>query len=553
MSSRGNDGAISRWLLWSVALAYAGIGLLMMLLASPKVPYADPWRFLASYLETPFPANVLTADNGHREVLPNLVRLAELHWCDGNQWLQIGVGLALAVATVFLLVRSLGGAEPSVRAAATALVCIGVFWLGNARKLAHGNESVAMFFVLGLLVVGLRRLVVMPRDGNAASVWFAAGAGLLATLSFGSGIASFAAFAAVLVLQRAPGRHWLPIVVGGVFAATALLLGGPGESAAAQIAPVRQFDQLLRWLGAPFVWVLSPWLDAQHAARLPTDLLRVPTLAIATQMEHAFGERLAARWPAAAFGGAGLLWLVIATWRAWQRTDSRPAERLALGLAWFGCAVGVLVVTLRLTYFHVHPEQLTSGRYVPWSMLLWTGLLLGFVLRPGRSVRTATWTVLGVAMLLAPSQVWTGRAAWKQQRTAELTALGAAVGVLDRHYDLGESVAADLLAAVPRLRAAQKSMFAWPETQALGTRPGPDALVSVAVREFEIERVSNLFGPVGSGVKFQAEGAPGSRLVLVDATGTVRGLAVRLAFDELWRGWLRGEIDASQLRAAALR
>ena len=63
MPSSQNSGTLARWLLLATGAAYAGIGVAMMIMASPKVPYADPWRFLGTYLENPFPANVFMADN----------------------------------------------------------------------------------------------------------------------------------------------------------------------------------------------------------------------------------------------------------------------------------------------------------------------------------------------------------------------------------------------------------------------------------------------------------------------------------------------------------
>lgn len=553
MPTRPNEGALLRLLLWIVALAYAAIGLSTMLLASPKVPYADPWRFLANFLETPFPANVLASDNGHREVLPNLVRVAELQWFDANQWLQIGLGMVLCLLTVVALVRSWRDAGRDVQAAAAAVVCIGVFWLGNARKLAHGNESVHLFLVLGCLVAGLRLLVRLPREGAASRVWAAAALGLGATLSFGSGIACFGAFGAVLLLQRTPWRQWVALIVGAMLALAGLLLAGGGHSPTYGFSPVTQIDLLLRWLGAPFVWILSPWLDPQHAARMPLDLLREPMLAIATPVNRAFGPHLAARWPALLFGCLGLVELLVASLRHWRQPIGAANERLALGLAWFGVGTGVLVVVARVAYFGEYPEQVTTQRYLPWSMMFWTGLLLAWVLREGRSVRVAALMVLWVAALLAPSQVWTGRNVWKQLRTAEQTALGAAVGVLDRQFPLVETMSVDLLRAVPLLRAAKKSVFAWPETQVLGSRPVAADQTPVPVEEVEIGPVANWFGPDGCRVQFRADTATATRLVLLDGSGLARGLAMREGGAGLWAGWCTGAIGTAELRAVELR
>ena len=46
---------------------------------------------------------MLEADNGHRELFPNLVRVLELEWLHANQWLQIATGAALACATASVL------------------------------------------------------------------------------------------------------------------------------------------------------------------------------------------------------------------------------------------------------------------------------------------------------------------------------------------------------------------------------------------------------------------------------------------------------------------
>ncbi|MBZ0151455.1 MAG: hypothetical protein K8J09_07975, partial [Planctomycetes bacterium] len=92
-------------LLRSGAVAYVLAGLWLMVAAAPRVPYADPWRFLVGFLDTPFPASAFAADNGHREVLPNLVRIAELHWFDYDQTLQIGLAVLLALLALGLAVR----------------------------------------------------------------------------------------------------------------------------------------------------------------------------------------------------------------------------------------------------------------------------------------------------------------------------------------------------------------------------------------------------------------------------------------------------------------
>jgi hypothetical protein len=545
-----------RPLAWLCSASFVAIGLAVVWLATPRVPYADVWRFLGTWLELPFPANALAADNGHREVLPNLLRIAELQWFAADQRLQIAVGSGLLLAFAGLCWRRLA-AMPALRAPVAVVVAGGVFWLGNDRKLAHGNELVPLGLIALLLYSGLCWLGPNEARGPAVPglrrVAAAALCGLCATLSFGSGAACFAAFAVVLWVVRAPVREHLPLLVGAVLAVLLLLFGGGGAKAEVALAPLAQADLWLRWFGAPFVWLLSPLFDPAHAARQPVAWLREPLLAAAEPLQMAFGSPYSSRWPALLFGGLGAAWLLGQTLGLRRRSGGRPGERIALGLAWFGFAVGALVVAVRVDYFARLPEQLTSQRYLPWSMLGWTGLVLGFLLRPERRERTALLAALAMALLLAPSTVWTGRNAFRQLRTAEWTALGAAVGVLDRDLPLVETEAQDLERAVPLLAQHRTSVFAWPETQWLGQVPPAAALQELPAVATHVDPVANRFPGPGCRVWGEGPVPAGRRLLLLDPAGVVRGLAWRAPFDAVWSGWVRGQLPPAELRVAVRR
>lgn len=535
----------------ATALAYVLVGLATMLFASPTVPFADSYRFLATFLAQPFPANVLAADNGHREVLTNLVRLLDLELCAAGQELQIACGVLGITVAAALLLRPWRGAPTDARIAATALVAVGMFWLGNGRKLAHGSESAHLGLVLLCLVVGLRCVVSSAPTRGGRRAWLAAGLGVAATLSFSSGLACFVAFAVVLLLRHAPPGHWLPVVVGAAVAAALLLFGDRGGPPALQFAPLAQLEQWLRWLGAPFVHVLHPLLDPEHAARMPWPA-SAPARTVAALAHPCFGPAASARWPALALGALGLLALVAFSRRLW-RDGGSTTERVAVGVAWFGAAVGVLVVAARFGYFVKHADQITTTRYLPWSMLLWTGLALAFVSDPKRAPRTRLLAALLAAGCFAPSQVWCGRAAWRLREIADTTAAGAAVGVLGVDFELSETRFKDVARAIPALRAAHAAMFAWPETGLLGTVPEAARLQPIDCRDVAVEPVANRFDSPGSVVTFAAESAPGRRLLLLDGDGCVRGIAVPAGCAGRWHGWLRGALPARDLCIAALR
>jgi hypothetical protein len=160
--------------------------------------------------------------------------------------------------------------------------------------------------------------------------------------------------------------------------------------------------------------------------------------------------------------------------------------------------------------------------------------------------------VVAAGLLLLPSQVWLGRYALKLQSTAEHTAIGVAVGVLDPKFDLVESMWVDIDAAAPLLRAANASVFAWPEAQLLGTRPPAERLQPVSIAAAQVDPVDNRFGAPGSSVQFTADSAA-ARLLLLDAAGTAIGLARHDRLLGRWWGWLRGSVAPDRLRAAALR
>lgn len=405
----------------ALALLYALVGVAAMWWLSPRVPYADAWRFLGHFLQAPFPQDVLAPDNGHHEVLPNLVRVLELHAFAAGQWLQVVVGIALALATVLVLrmdIRALPDAAG--RAAGLLAAVLGVFWLGNVRALGHGNESVHAYCVTLFLAIGLHALSKgRPGRAGIADAVLAAACGLAAAFSFGSGIACFAGFFAVLLLQRAPWPRWLALAAGLALTLWLLRLDGGTGAAAVVFAPLRQGELLLRWLAGPLLYAGWPLLDPQVAAQLPVAAVRAPVQAIARTCEGMFGPTLLARWPHLLLGVAGSGWLAVLACRAWRgRAPAATATALAgIGLACFAAAVGAMIATVRFGYFDAHPDQLLAPRYLVWSSLFWAGLLLATIAQARRPARALALALM-VALALLPSQLWMAKLGGKLRAVA---------------------------------------------------------------------------------------------------------------------------------------
>lgn len=517
-----------------LALIYGSAALAMMLMA-PKVPYADVWRFLGHFLQAGFPQDVVTPDNGHHELLPNVVRVLELRLLKGGQWLQTGCGIALLAGTLLVSGRSIRTLpQPHLRSAAWLAVLMGLCWLGNARALGHANETVHAYAVTLFLICGITALSC--RTGTTAGAWIAGMCGLGAAFSFGSGIAVFAAFFAVLLLRRSSWRSWCVLVAMTLL--TAWLLHWTGGSASSlSIAPVAQGRDLLRWLAGPAIYGAWPALDPAVAAHVP-GVLRGPVLEVAEAYQRMAGPVMLARWPHLLIGICGLAWWVAMAVRTW----ANPARTglLGVGMSTFALCVGLLIVVVRHTYFQTYPEQLLATRYVVWSSLFWSGLLLATVAHARRGKRELIAVCcLGIALL--PSQVWMWQLSSSLRQVAGQTALAATIGVVDAEMNLGENVPLEIQRAVPLLRDAHSEMFAWPEAEELGAPLKAADTGVVAAEGIEVHVINNRLGAPARRITFKARSSS-RRLLLVDADGIVRGLAERQvsAAPDHWIGWMEG-------------
>lgn len=553
-SRRSGQTARSQALLYLLAGAVVLGGVAAMVALSPRTLYADPWRFAQRLLEGSWPDNVLWADNSHREILPNLVRLAEFAWLDGNQWLQIGIGVALALLTVAMIWRILHDeALPAgVRAAAVFIAALAIFWLGNGRALTHANDSVHAYLVTAFLVAGIG-LLNAPGPGRTL---LAAICGVGATFSFGSGIAVFVAFAVCLALTPGPWWRWI-VMAAGLAAALALhlALGDAGLERLPALDPLASADLTLRWLAAPFIYVAWPALDPQIAAQLPLAPLRTVAGALASGHESLFGPVAVSRWPHLAIGLAGALVLAAASLSCLRRRSTVGAgERLGLGLAWFGLTVGTLAALSRHAYFLDAPEQLVAPRYLPWSSMFWSGLALWGVLAFGRRhPRRAVGATLLLALVVLPSSAWMGALASKIRPLADRVAAGVAVGVLDLDQELGENVASEIVASLPALRGSGKAMFAWPETRILRGQVETPPLQPANAQILSITPVRNDALP-GQASRLGLSSDSSAPRLLILCSGRPVGLAVpERLWGDRWVGWVAGEVGQDCLSAVRLR
>ncbi len=515
-----------------------------------RYPAFDQFRTYRRYLTLPFPENVLQLDNGHRPILPALVRLAEIDWLQANQLLQLGVGLGCALAAWALTVsaslrdRSLA---LSVRAALALGATLAIFWLGNARMLMHGNESlqtysVLLFTILGVLALQRARDTQPVRSMTAVGLCCAA-----ATFSYGSGIASFVALLAGAWVVRMPARNIavpallfalsLAIYVGG-------LPGHVGVRHSLQVHPVDSADVLLTWLSTPW---MTAWLGLGVPASpsmtwVPLEVRQEPFGRLVIDSATALASPWGTHWIKVATLSIGTLGFVgYVSMLAHARRAGAALSHLrllAVVLATLAIAIGALLAVTRLPLFRALPDQVLADRYLPWNCLFWLGLALYAGAAPAtrlpRELATVALALLAAAMLYPTHRAYTG---WSEavHRTVQQSALAAQLGVWDpeRFPDGPDASRDDVLATLAIMRERRLSMFSEPGAVLLseGFRapaglppPLPGAHARV-IRTFADTAGGGMVSALEGALPKDARPAPATLLVVVDRDGTLRGLA----------------------------
>ncbi|HEY2394776.1 MAG TPA: hypothetical protein VGH81_02175 [Rudaea sp.] len=525
--------------LWfaAAALAYLDFSLATILRWAPHALYADQWRQYLDYFKRPFPLNILQPDNGHRPVVPNLIAWFELVRFDGNQWLQIAIGLACmlaaagSVAWICLRDRDLPLAR---RAAAAFLGVFAIFWLGNVRTLFHSTELIHTSLPIACLMLACGACILATRDRGRGLAPVAAAAllGVIATLSFGYGIAVFVSILAVLVARKArPGQGGMALLGLAALAVLYFLLpGGTSVSGVLTFAPAENLLIGARWLGAPFV-TLFTYLWDPHASGLLNGMLSSPAFRFATLVSNQYPDVRTSVMPYAAFGAAGMIALA---WTSLQRVRATaPAgrtEALGLGIAWLGLVAAGIVSVSRLEAFARFPDQIYADRYLPWPCLFWLGLALIALSRPARNAATRGTLVFALLLPLLGWPIETGGAIFAAltRGLIDNTANGSIVGVIERGTTLGETETEEFVRGLATLQGRRIAQFATPAAAAIGSGVPATARMlpgaTITIRPID----DNLIGAPGSAVVARdvpIDTVPSTPILLVDTNDIVVGLA----------------------------
>ena len=366
-----------------------------------EMPLHDQYFTFQHYIETSFPTNVLTPENGHRPIFPATVRVADIEYFHSSQVLSrvTGTGLMTLVWLTLLILclrqpAANGGAsrQPDVaalvqamqikplRAAVIALlVTLALLWLGNVRMLAHANEQLHVYGVLLGLALAIGAQYRMRDQVNAVGFCGMVLAAFFATFCFGNGLVVFPTLMVLAYLLKWPWRWQWALLFSTVFATLLYSRWLPGTS---QVPPITN-------LAAGLALMMS-WLNGcLHAAWLIFAPYDDKTLNyIGAQAYQTAWVGKSAQWLGMAQPGASVrltFWLGIlgscaglcAALRHTRRKIHSRLQFVALALMIFSGGTACLIVLFRAQFLIEAGEgQLFADRYVSWSSLWWLGLAL---------------------------------------------------------------------------------------------------------------------------------------------------------------------------------
>lgn len=450
-----------------------------------RQPMFDQWRMYVTLLSLPFPQDVLQLENGHRPIIPNLIRIAEIHWFGANQLLQISIGTSCALLTsgivAFGLAKDRDLPVPT-RAAGVMLAVIGIFWLANARMLMHGHEALHAYLV-ALMVVSAG-LCTWKASSGAPLRWLGAAslACAIAMFSFGPGVASFPAILALGATLRLRWRHLLVPLAVFLLCLALYLLVLPGNQGVRNVLDFRPLASLVttaQWLASPWV---NAWLgvaDPPLLSWLPASMQTSATGRILIGLANALTSHYGIAWQsvAAVIGCAGIALFLLRIGIFYRRrTALSQTQAVAIALCLFVLATAAMIGIARLDYLAAYPGQNYADRYLMWPCLFWMGLTLLLLIDVSK-FRTRIVAMAGLLLLIAlpiallpTHRAWAGWAAVVYQRSQQIAAT-ARSDVFDPVLfpNGADATRSEVLQTLALLKKDRLAMFVKPGWAKLGT------------------------------------------------------------------------------------
>lgn len=349
----------------------------------------DQWHMYAAMLQDGLWQTSLTTFSGHRHLFAFSLFWLDWHYFSGRNYLLAALAWLLNGLLAWLLCRLVWREGAGARWLLLGTVLLLQCWLVNLALLGWGFNGINNYLAIVPSVWALYCLLRAEREQSLLLFMLAAALGLVATLSFGSGIIVWPAGLLLLWGARAtPGLlgYWLAALALAL-ALYLLLPGGEVVNASLRFSGWFAVSYLFEQQGGPFYHLLRawPWIDNQ----------------LAKSLANAVGYVI----------GVCSLWLLFRE-LLWRRRLSSYLLGVGLGLQLLGWGTLLLLTLTR------QPDMLDTSidRFQIWALLVWLGVLLCLWQRS----RWRSWlVVLALLFPLAalPSQLdWGARLAEYKNR-----------------------------------------------------------------------------------------------------------------------------------------
>jgi hypothetical protein len=527
------------------AFAFLVTGVVYLYLGSWTVTHYDFWRTYEFYFGHSWLETAALKFNYHSLFFPSFFWLASVKFFHGSQQPLVFAGLALLFITAALLLVTVWRDETvgfTAKIVAMLVVIVGNFWMGRwAITLSGGFNSQNSLTMAGVTLA----LLLMPK---ASRLWpmlpIIICAGFVASFSCGQG---FAIWPTLLLLAWCLRLRWSSVVTIGASTLAAMVIYEllPPHSEDYRIlqetgsAGITLVAHLCGLLGSPVPYAAAAW----HGGKTFIDSNQASTLAL---------------WS----GMVGLVLAGVAVIpRMVRRDPGKSSLQIAgLGLVIFNVGAMIVIIVGRAELFRLAPSDVLAPRYLFWSSLFWTGLLL-FGIQRAEHLRWGRSLII-VSALATTVFAWPEHyRVWFQGKFAQCVAKEAATAVINGVVDDNHGILTGdltLIAGVaPQLRAHRLDMFAdglqdWiglAETSLFGGRHKPERLigncrvvklvqcdngapaarvVGQAIKKRHVTRIARwAITPVSwiVGQEIKKGYVTPKELVIVDPTGVVRGVA----------------------------
>jgi hypothetical protein len=502
-------------------------GLAYLCLGHWPVTHADYWVIYDFCLNHTWLETALLKRAGHSQFFPSFLWQANFLFFHGSQLPLFITGLALLFITAGLLLVPVWRDEtvgPTTKIMATLVVIMGNFWMGRSVITASGGfnceNSLVMvgaalaFLLLPKMCAGWRQL--------RPPMLIAVCAGFVASFSMGIGLAIWPALLFLAWRLRLPRYSVVLLGLAGLMAVIVFVLLPPHDIEL----------QGIRW-SLPFAYTAFVWF-----CRLLGD--PVSFAAFAWWPDKLFRHLIQSSGLALYAGMVGFVLATTVVPRIVRREPQRSTlEFTGLALIVFSLFAIALTVVGRADYFYAQGTA-DWPRYLFWSTLFWTGLLL-IALKWADSRQWLRWPVYFVAValpvLIFPMHYKNGLHCKWTRILAESGATSLVNGVRDdQQVRILAPVASgtnEVYHVAEELRARRLDMFAdglqdWlglDETNLFGGRHKPEGLtgycsVTALVQGDDGVQAARVIGEASTKINSIPK-----RLVIVDPTGVVRGVA----------------------------